>query len=368
MKEKMEDIANNPGLVHILEKIFLALNAKSLVNCTLVSCSLALSLKNPRFWFKACKQQNLIKDCFEIWNALLEITDENGPRKEDLSRILKIICIGEKECLKSVLEFCSDMFHPLLLSIFCHEFQLADIYLKDLCNLSEKEDRDFYIFGWLKSLKSVKAFHTFAKKYENFKKEVYNFLMEFEPKVWLMYENDVELFKEYLLIFVDLVQPNKYGDTLLHKAARFGYINIVRVLASHGHDLDVKNEYQQTPLYIAVESGKLEIVKFLISKNVNPNFKDIFGYTLLHVAAKYGYVDIMKILISLVDNLGIQNVYQNTPLALAVIKNEVEIVKLLVSNNIDPSIPKEYWKTPYEYAVNNGLYTITKILEPYINK
>ena len=74
----------------------------------------------------------------------------------------------------------------------------------------------------------------------------------------------------------------------------------------------------------------------------------------------------MKILISLVDNLDIQNEYQNTPLALAVIKNKVEIVKLLVSNNVDPNIPNGYWKIPYEYAVNNGLYTITKILEPYI--
>ena len=279
----MEDIANNRGLVHIFEKIFLALDAKSLLNCLLVSRSLSVSLKNPRFLFKkACQQKNQINKFFEIWNALLEITEENEPRKFDLTRLLKIICVSEKECVKNFLEHFGSLFHPKMLSILCQEFQLADSFLEKLSNLSEKDDRDAHVFEQLRYLRNVKAFHTFAKMYENFKKEVNTHLMKVEPKVLLTYENHVELFKEYLIIFGDLVQPNENGETLLHQAASLGYINIVRVLAAHGHDLNVKNKYQETPLYLAVYNGNLEIVEFLLSKNVNPNLKDRGGNTLLH--------------------------------------------------------------------------------------
>ena len=98
----MENIANSKGFLHIFEKILLPLDAKTLVNCSVVSRSLASSLKNPRFWFKLCKQRNLINRCFKEWNKLLEITEESVPRKENISRILKIFCIDKKNCLKKV--------------------------------------------------------------------------------------------------------------------------------------------------------------------------------------------------------------------------------------------------------------------------
>ena len=96
----MEKIANSQGLVHIFEKIFLPLDAETLANCSEVSRSLASSLKDPRFWLKVCKQRNLINRCFKEWNIILETTEGNKPRKEDLSRILKILCIDKKDCLQ----------------------------------------------------------------------------------------------------------------------------------------------------------------------------------------------------------------------------------------------------------------------------
>ena len=279
----MEKIANSKGLLHIFEKIFLPLDAKTLANCLLVSRSFSVSLKNQRFWFKkAWKQQNHLNKYFREWNALIKITEENELRKEDLCRILKIICIGEKECVEDVLKRYGSNFCPLLLSILCQEFHLADYFLEKSFGRSKRDDRGANILKLLKYTESIKGFHTFAKMYENFKKEVNTHLMKVEPKVLLTYENHVELFKEYLIIFGDLVQPNENGETLLHQAASLGYINIVRVLAAHGHDLNVKNKYQETPLYLAVYNGNLEIVEFLLSKNVNPNLKDRGGNTLLH--------------------------------------------------------------------------------------
>ena len=180
----MEKIANSQGLVHIFEKIFLPLDAETLVNCSIVSRSLATRLKNPRFWYKVCRQRNLINRCYEEWNTLLETTEENEPRKEDLSRILKILCIDKKDCLKKLSANYGDRCHPLPLSIFCQELELADNYLSDL------DDGAKYIFDQLKLLNNVKAFHTFAKMYENFKSKVNTLLMEFGPKALLTYEHD----------------------------------------------------------------------------------------------------------------------------------------------------------------------------------
>ena len=168
----MEEIAINQGLVHIFEKIFLKLDAKTLANCLLVSRSLSKSLKNPKFWFKIYKRKNQIykyfEECSKHWNKLLEITDKNELRKMELTRLLKIICIDEREDLKKFGKNFKWMFHPFPLSIICQEFQLANYIMVKLYTFLEKEERCSYMLEWLKLLKwvkpsrNIKAFHNFA--------------------------------------------------------------------------------------------------------------------------------------------------------------------------------------------------------------
>ena len=296
----MEEIVINQGLGHIFEKIFLALDAKTLANCLLVSRSLSKSLKNPKFWFKVFKQQNKhSEECFIYWNKLLEITDKNEPRKEDLSRILKIVCIGEKKSVKTIGSSFNCMFHPnpLQISIFCQEYRLANYILKKLYQLYDQDQRGFYILNWLKLSESIKAFHKFAKIYKkNFRIKVNALLMENIPKVLLTYENDVELFKEYLKIFGDSLQLNEYGDTLLHQAAELGCINIMKLLVVHFKDLNVQNQNHLTPIAMAVKNGKVEIVRFLLSKNVDPNVSDKYGVNPYDYAVRNEFHEIVKLL------------------------------------------------------------------------
>ena len=81
------------------------------------------------------------------------------------------------------------------------------------------EENSFETYGCIRILLQ-EWFHKFAKIYKkNFRIKVNALLMENIPKVLLTYENDVELFKEYLKIFGDSLQLNEYGDTLLHQAA-----------------------------------------------------------------------------------------------------------------------------------------------------
>ena len=86
----------------------------------------------------------------------------------ELTRLLKIICIDEREDLKKFGKNFKWMFHPFPLSIICQEFQLANYIMVKLYTFLEKEERCSYMLEWLKLLKwvkpsrNIKAFHNFA--------------------------------------------------------------------------------------------------------------------------------------------------------------------------------------------------------------
>ena len=71
----------NPGLIHILEKIYLTLDSGDLDNCALLSKSLAVPLKDPRFWHKMCllKRQDPVKTL----KGLFQLTNQNKEARED---------------------------------------------------------------------------------------------------------------------------------------------------------------------------------------------------------------------------------------------------------------------------------------------
>ena len=76
----------------------------------------------------------------------------------ELYRLLKIICINEKEDLKKFGKNFKWMFHPLPLSILCQEFQLANYISIKLYPFLEIEERGSYMLEWLKILKWIKHF------------------------------------------------------------------------------------------------------------------------------------------------------------------------------------------------------------------
>jgi len=68
-----------------------------------------------------------------------------------------------------------------------------------------------------------------------------------------------------------------YG-TLLHRAAIFGYLPVVKYLVSRGADVNAKCEHGQTPLHAATHrSGQIEIVRFLVSQGANVRAKTMMA-------------------------------------------------------------------------------------------
>ena len=56
--------------------------------------------------------------------------------------------------------------------------------------------------------------------------------------------------------------------TILHDAARDGYLDMVKVLLSHGANANLKDDRGYLPVHLAEQEGHTEVVKLLLTANL----------------------------------------------------------------------------------------------------
>ena len=71
--------------------------------------------------------------------------------------------------------------------------------------------------------------------------------------------------------------PNNWGNTPIHKAAEYGYTEIVKILVPLTDNPNAPNNNGETPIHKAVLNGHTEIVKILASLTDNPNAPNVDG-------------------------------------------------------------------------------------------
>ena len=79
----METIITNPGLQHLVEKIFWNLDFEHLKNCELINQSCKQILQNPMFWLK--KFKNLSKDNQKEWIKDINLVKNSENRNAIIS-------------------------------------------------------------------------------------------------------------------------------------------------------------------------------------------------------------------------------------------------------------------------------------------
>ena len=78
---------------------------------------------------------------------------------------------------------------------------------------------------------------------------------------------------------LDVNAKSEAGLTVLHVAAYWGDLGLVKELIGKGADVNAKFESGWTLLYSAASSGNLDLVKYLVEKGADVNAKNKSGWT-----------------------------------------------------------------------------------------
>ncbi|MDP0589957.1 MAG: ankyrin repeat domain-containing protein [Candidatus Endonucleobacter bathymodioli] len=182
---------------------------------------------------------------------------------------------------------------------------------------------------------------------------------------------------------VNILNADQYMP--LHKAVRYGEIEIVKILLNAGadvnhkclsiHILDGRGNVRETfcpipsdfitPLQIAILSADFEIVQILLNKKANPNAFIKCKYTPFDMAVRVNSNDILTELILAGAKMSTKNLWNGRMLQNAVATSRSpEVIQTIISNGAQDSIDLAPFDgyAPLSTAVRNKSNDLVKVL------
>lgn len=118
--------------------------------------------------------------------------------------------------------------------------------------------------------------------------------------------------------------------TVLHYAAKRGWLDTVETLLNKGADPNSKDVFKATPLISATRQGHKDVVDLLIQSGANVLCCKRDNYTLLHGATANRWLDIMRHLLDTGINPNVETRQGVTPLEIAISNGVTDVVALLI--------------------------------------
>ena len=137
-------------------------------------------------------------------------------------------------------------------------------------------------------------------------------------------------------------KPTLTQSTPLRGASFHGHVGVMEYLIANGAEINTPNCIGQSPLCIAAMRGQLPAVKYLIEMGADKYQKTINGYSVMHLSATKGRVDIVKYLLSIGLSPQFQEAkpsekgYIPCPLYLAASTGQRRMVEELIAHNDCP--------------------------------
>ncbi|MCQ2592375.1 MAG: ankyrin repeat domain-containing protein [Treponema sp.] len=125
------------------------------------------------------------------------------------------------------------------------------------------------------------------------------------------------------------------GNTVLHYAAEWQFVNSIQALSTKGADINAKNANGETPLFSAAKTNNPEIIQTVIKCGASIRERDNLGNTPLHTAVKWDADRSANVLISLGININAQNSAGKSPLDEAAFAGKYKVAHYLLTQGAD---------------------------------
>lgn len=155
------------------------------------------------------------------------------------------------------------------------------------------------------------------------------------------------------------------SNILLHYAAKYGNVDVMRLLLAKDTYVDQQNDNQLTPLHLAVIAGKRNMAKLLIDQGARLDIESCHGTVPSMVAKLNLNEDWIPFLIdngwdvNELDNKGnsmLHNIIDCAP--------DKILIKLL-SKKADPNLQNSVGVTPFHLAMSNNRRDIVELMRKY---
>ncbi len=191
-------------------------------------------------------------------------------------------------------------------------------------------------------------------------------VLKYEQRLFAATEaNDVDT----VMIIIEQLPRNRLnfrcdkGRTCVFAAAELGHIESLKILVSHGVDVDMCSNNLSSPLYVACCKGHVEVVKCLLAAGAKVNLRNKQKEIPLHAAATAPHnLELCRLLVSAGANVHALNINDWTPLFCAVSSGHRDIVEFLLDNGADPSILTSTHVNALLVACSMGLTKIVDLL------
>ena len=152
------------------------------------------------------------------------------------------------------------------------------------------------------------------------------------------------------------------GETALHKAARYDYINCLWVLIKAGADVNVKNSKGETPLAIAAYFDSVMSMFLLIKEGANVNKCCVRGFTPLWLASYKRNKECIRMLLKAGADVNMADKDGNTPLLCTVYNGLVKETDMLIRAGADVNACDHSGYTVLTTAVSSHSLECVRIL------
>ncbi|MCZ6914120.1 MAG: ankyrin repeat domain-containing protein, partial [Rickettsia endosymbiont of Ixodes persulcatus] len=144
-------------------------------------------------------------------------------------------------------------------------------------------------------------------------------------------------------------RPNENANTAMDIAAEAGQVNFIAFLFEKRELLDGRRDYyqiQHSPLISAVQENGLSTVQYLLNKHVDLTTADSKGNTALHLAALLDNEIILAVLLNEYAKVDVKNLDGQTPLHYAAERGNIKSMQRLLAKGADLYLKQKEGDTP----------------------